>query len=99
NRAFPDVGDYHNWPRCQQYLPHALACAAWIDDWTFTFSEAGRLLNQVGYYLDDRAQYTEAELLYQRALAIGEKALGPEHPNLAIRLNNLAQLYVNQGRY
>ena len=33
-----------------------------------------------------------AEPLYRRALAIDEKSFGPEHPNVAIRLNNLALL-------
>ena len=28
----------------------------------------------------------------RRALAIDEQSLGPDHPNVAIRLNNLAQL-------
>ena len=28
----------------------------------------------------------------RRALAINEKSFGPDHPNVAIRLNNLAQL-------
>jgi CHAT domain-containing protein len=41
----------------------------------------------------------EAEPLYKRALAIGEKALGPDHPDVSIRLNNLALLYQNQARY
>jgi len=31
--------------------------------------------------------------LYQRALAIAETALGPEHPTVATSLNNLAALY------
>ena len=30
---------------------------------------------------------------------IGEKTLGPEHPDLATRLNNLAILYNTQGKY
>jgi len=34
----------------------------------------------------------EAETLMRRALAIDEKSLGPDHPNVATRLNNLAQL-------
>jgi hypothetical protein len=34
----------------------------------------------------------EAEPLYRRALAIDEKSFGPEHPNVAIRLHNLAGL-------
>ncbi len=132
NRAFPDETDYRNWSRCQQYLPHAQACALFIDQWQLTFPEAGRLLNEVGYYLylphaqacalfiDQwqltfpeagrllnevgyylyyRAQYGEAEPLYRRAISIGEKTLGPEHPNLATRLNNLAGLYQDQGKY
>ncbi len=46
-----------------------------------------------------QGKYAEAEPLYQRALAIREKALGPEHPNVATSLNNLAVLYHTQGRY
>ncbi len=37
--------------------------------------------------------------LYKRSLAIREKALGPEHPNVAQSLNNLALLYDAQGKY
>ena len=32
-------------------------------------------------------------------LAIREKALGPDHPDVAKSLNNLAVLYDNEGRY
>jgi tetratricopeptide (TPR) repeat protein len=46
-----------------------------------------------------QGRYADAEPLYKRALAIGEKALGPDHPAVAIRLNNLALLYRVQGRY
>ena len=99
NEAFPDVSDYHNWPRCQQLLPHAQACFAHLDQWHFAFAEAGSLCNQVGYYLDDRAQYPEAEAWYQRAIVIGEQVFGPEHPDLASWLSNLALLYKNQGKY
>ncbi|MGH6847493.1 MAG: tetratricopeptide repeat protein, partial [Methylocella sp.] len=44
-------------------------------------------------------RYSEAEPLFQRALAIWEKALGPEHPDVATSLNNLALLYDAQGQY
>jgi len=98
-QAFPDVKDYRNWPRCQQYLLHAQICVDLIDTWEFTFPEAGNLLNNLGYYLYDRAQYVEAELLYQLSIAIGEKTLGPEHPWLATFINNLENLYRDQGKY
>jgi tetratricopeptide (TPR) repeat protein len=35
---------------------------------------------------------SEAEPLYRRALAIAEESYGPDHPTVAIRLNNLAGL-------
>jgi tetratricopeptide (TPR) repeat protein len=98
NRAFPDV-KFETWPQCERILPHALVCAALIDEYTLTFSEAARLLNQTGYYLVEHAQYEQAESLYQRALAIREQALGPNHPDTAVSLNNLAGLYDSQGNY
>ncbi len=39
-----------------------------------------------------QGRYAEAEPLYQRALAIAEKALGPEHPHVATSLENYAAL-------
>ncbi|MDA2934328.1 tetratricopeptide repeat protein, partial [Acidobacteria bacterium AH-259-D05] len=44
-------------------------------------------------------KYAQAEPLYQRALAIREKALGPEHPQVSDSLNDLAILYWDQGKY
>ena len=46
-----------------------------------------------------QGKYAEAEPLYQRSLAIREKALGKDHPDVATSLNNLAALYHNQGKY
>ena len=42
--------------------------------------------------LKDTNRLAEAEPLVRRALAIDEASYGAEHPNVAIRLNNLAQL-------
>ncbi|WP_275044454.1 tetratricopeptide repeat protein [Lyngbya aestuarii] len=36
---------------------------------------------------------------YLRSVAIREKALGENHPDVAITLNNLALFYTFQGRY
>src|SRR5712691_4105686 len=44
-------------------------------------------------------KYADAIPLAQRVLAIREKSLGPDHPNVAQSLNNLALLYKAQGRY
>jgi hypothetical protein len=37
--------------------------------------------------------------MYQRALSIQEAALGPNHPNVAAALNNLADLLRQQGEH
>ncbi len=68
NKAFPDVGDYRNWPLIRLFLPHAQTCAEMIDRWELVFNEAGRLCNEVGVYLDDHARYVEAEEFKKRAV-------------------------------
>ena len=98
NRAFPSV-EFSTWTVCERLLFQAYACAKLIKQWGFGFLEAARLLNVAGLYLWERARYTDAEPLYKRALAIREKAHGPEHPDVATSLNNLASLYDNQGQY
>ena len=50
-------------------------------------------LNNLAALYNAQGQYAKAEPLYQRSLAIREKALGPEHPDVANSLNNLAELY------
>jgi tetratricopeptide (TPR) repeat protein len=41
----------------------------------------------------------EAELLFSRALAIGEKGLGADHPGVGATVQNLGILYATQERY
>ena len=45
-----------------------------------------------GWEAYQRGQYAEAEPLFRRSLAIREKALGPEHPDVATSLENYAKL-------
>jgi len=44
-------------------------------------------------------EYEKALQLYQKALEIYEKVLGPQHPDVARTLSNLAELYENMGEY
>ena len=46
-----------------------------------------------------QGQQAKAEPLFERSLTIRETALGPEHPDVARTLNNLAWLYYEQGHY
>ena len=55
-------------------------------------------LNALGMVYDSQGGYAEAEPLYSRALAIAEKALGPEHPTVATALENYAVLLRKTNR-
>jgi tetratricopeptide (TPR) repeat protein len=98
NGAFPRP-EFANWAQCERLVTQALACASLIEAYGFESKEVARLLNQAGYYLYDRARFSEAEPLLERALAIKEKTLGLDHPSVATGLDNLAGLYYKQGKY
>jgi tetratricopeptide (TPR) repeat protein len=97
-QSFPEV-DYHTWSRCERLIPHALLCAAHIDNWDMIFPEARKILYQTGKYFYQRGQYWEAEPFGKKYLAICERVLGPEHPDTLGSLSILAILYVGQGKY
>ncbi len=99
NEVFPDPTDFRNWPICERFLPQVLTCADLIDKYDLEARPAGLLSSRAGFYLNQRARYADAELFHQRSLAIDQAALGPEDPNVAIDLNNLAELYHNRGEY
>jgi Tetratricopeptide repeat len=54
-------------------------------------------LNNLAHLLHDQGDYAGARPLSERALAIREKALGPEHPYTATSLNSLAQAELIAG--
>jgi tetratricopeptide (TPR) repeat protein len=98
--ALPDPPQEHtNWPAMGMLLPHALAAAEAAERLGAGLETAATVLNQTALYYHVRATWAEAEPLYERALAIDEKTLGPEHPELASQLNNLALLYRTTGRH
>lgn len=70
--------------------------------------EMGRSLNNLGELnrrrartapdAQRRARLAEAERLFRRALAVKEVGIGPDSPDVATTLNNLARLYTDEGR-
>jgi tetratricopeptide (TPR) repeat protein len=49
--------------------------------------------------LDVTSDFTQARVIFERVLAIREQALGPDHPDTATSLNNLAGLLDTTGDY
>ena len=56
-------------------------------------------LNEKATSLYEQGRYEEAVKFAEEALKIAEETFGPDHPNMAQSLNNLAELYRAQGKY
>jgi len=77
------------------WQPHlrAVTDAAWKAE----NARSGGLCNSLGYHLWMIGDLVGARPYYERALAIWEKILGPEHPDTARSLNNLGFLLQAHG--
>jgi CHAT domain-containing protein/tetratricopeptide (TPR) repeat protein len=53
----------------------------------------------LAWVYQQQRKYVDAEALYNRALAIKQKAFGTDHPSLAASLNSLAIVYEAEGEY
>lgn len=94
----PPPDDVGSWPVWKTVDSHAAAVVRYADELSIG-EPIGRLMTGLGLYLEERARLDEAEPMFRRALEIGEKALGNNHPNVAIALNNLASLLEEMGRF
>ena len=57
------------------------------------------ILNQEAMDLYHQGKYSRAAVVAQKALEVAEENMGPDHPNVALSLNNLAELHRTQGDY
>jgi tetratricopeptide (TPR) repeat protein len=77
----------------------ALTMDAFVIASAFPQQNEAAALNEKVSELYRAGKFVEAVPLAQRALAIREKALGPDHLDVAQSLSSLAAIYVYQGRY
>ncbi len=86
------------WPRARRFDALALDLVGGAELPKGAETSAGFLLDRLGAYRQSAlASYAQARPLFERALAMHEKAFGPEHPSTATSLNNLAFLLKAQG--
>ncbi len=89
--------DVRSWPSWELLWPHVEALLA-LNKEEESPGPTAKLMNELGAHLHSRALYSRAEQLFRRALALDEKALGPDHLSVAVRLNNLARLLQDTNR-
>lgn len=97
-REFP-TGDFENWGRCQQLLPHVESL---FDAEVVTHEllmALAQILTNVAWYMMMKGSYKTAEELNRRALQGYEKELGERHPDTLTSVNNLALVLGDQGKY
>lgn len=98
SEAFPyDSDEVENWPTCSRLLPHALAAADHSEGLGVAAAAAGYMLNQVGLYLQQRAQLFQARAALERAVKISDEAVGSNDPLAAVRLGNLGNVLRGLG--
>lgn len=98
DRAYDDPG---SWARCRRLDSHVLALVG--DDAPLVpevVSQTAELINGVASYRHGAlAAFAPARRLHDRALAMCETHLGPDHPETATSLNNLALLLRDEGDF
>ncbi|HEX4966504.1 MAG TPA: tetratricopeptide repeat protein [Thermoanaerobaculia bacterium] len=82
--------DIRTWPAWDVLWPHAAEVSRYADDMRIANPTSG-LMRKVYLYLSAKGLYAEAEPLILRSLAIAEE-IAPDSSEVAIRLNDLAQL-------
>jgi len=95
NGILPDTEwSREGWLLWEELSPHLQAIFTSSEDEAFeaTGTPLSRMLNDFGTWHHYRAQHTEAEPLLRRALRLEETSHGLDHANVALPLNNLAQL-------
>ena len=77
----PGTFDAFAWPECERLMPHSAACLQHADTFEVASEGMGDLASRMGFYLEGRAAYAEAEPLLRRALDGYERVLGLDHPD------------------
>jgi len=85
---------FNNWLQKDsrwEITPLAACAVHWMDSES-TRLEGAWIASSIAGPLRELARYSEAEPMSRLALTIREKSLGPDHPDVADSLNNLALL-------
>ncbi|MBI2423301.1 MAG: tetratricopeptide repeat protein [Candidatus Hydrogenedentes bacterium] len=97
--AFPVEQAYtHAIPGCTRLLGHSLTAAYHAGSYEIEPELTGALLNQVGLYLYGCNEPVEAQVCYERSIALARRLHGDLHPVVAARINNLGVVHQGQKR-
>ena len=79
--------------------PYLASFEAWSSESNREDTGVASAATRLASFLSQADLNAEAEVLTERALASRERVLGPDHPDVATSLNNLAMIRELQGRH
>src|SRR5690606_15387790 len=95
NQTNHEEGRTGNYLLYASILLHVREAAEWAE--TASLEPAGQLWNSLGYHINDLGDHAGARSAFERALRIDEATYGPDHPSVAIRVNNLGLVLQDLG--
>jgi tetratricopeptide (TPR) repeat protein len=91
------ASDVRTWAVWTPLAAHAAAVAHHADTIGLSLTTI-RLMVPLANYWKARGQFRAAEPLYRRVLEIAERSFGPDHPEVAVGVANLAELLKSTNR-
>lgn len=93
---FANAEDHTKWPRRTVLAAHAGAVIGHAAA-DHASQSAAQLANELGLFLKQVGRYTEAQRTYETCVLLTSSTFGPDHPNMATLLSNLASIQQDQG--
>jgi tetratricopeptide (TPR) repeat protein len=93
------VGRYENWTVCQALFPHAQAAVGCQPKDTKALQAWASVLFKASWYASGMGQYEIAHSMGSTSFSVMESILGAEHTYTLDSLNNLGQVFCQQGNY
>ncbi|MFC7730660.1 tetratricopeptide repeat protein [Actinomadura keratinilytica] len=91
------ITEVNAWPLWRSLTPHVEAVSRHYSTGRQP-RRLGDVLNKTAIFLISQGEYQRAHTMLTTAVALVEAALGPDHPDVAIPLANLASTYSDLGR-
>jgi tetratricopeptide (TPR) repeat protein len=95
---FP-TGDFENWAKCQQLLPHIESLYDYEPDGNECTAEWAHILTNAAWYMWMKGSYKIAQRLTEAALRAREEVLGQTHEITLTSVTLLALVLQSQGKY
>ena len=97
-REFP-TGNFENWTKCQQLLPHIESLYDTEPATNELLKEWAQILTNAAWYMWMKGSYKTAQGIATKALMARERVLGQDNPLTLTSVSVLAVVLLYQGKY